>query len=54
LVLYRVTYAFVGLKTRGGPREIGTAVTKAVVLSFVLVLVFDYYVTRILLFFDLD
>ncbi len=44
---------YVGLKTKGGPREIGSSVTKAVVISFVLILVFDYYVTRILLFLDI-
>jgi len=44
----------VGLKTKGGPREIGYSVTKAVVMSFVLVLVSDYYITRILLFLNID
>lgn len=53
-VIISIVCCYVGLKTRGGPREIGTSVTKAVVLSFVLVLVFDYYVTRILLFLSLD
>lgn len=53
-VIISIVCCYVGLKTKGGPREIGTSVTKAVVLSFVLVLVFDYYVTRILLFLNLD
>lgn len=53
-VIISIVCCYVGLKTKGGPREIGASVTKAVVLSFVLVLVFDYYATRILLFFDLD
>lgn len=53
-VIISIVCCYVGLKTRGGPREIGTSVTKAVVLSFVLVLVFDYYVTRILLFLNID
>ncbi|HVY56196.1 MAG TPA: ABC transporter permease, partial [Thermodesulfobacteriota bacterium] len=53
-VIISIVCCYVGLKTKGGPREIGTSVTKAVVMSFVLVLVFDYYVTRILLFFNLD
>lgn len=53
-VIISIVCCYVGLKTKGGPREIGKSVTKAVVLSFVLVLVFDYYVTRILLFFNLD
>ncbi len=53
-VIISIVCCYVGLKTKGGPREIGTSVTKAVVLSFVLVLVFDYYATRILIFLDLD
>lgn len=53
-VIISIVCCYVGLKTKGGPREIGSSVTKAVVLSFVLVLVFDYYVTRILLFLNLD
>lgn len=53
-VIISIVCCYVGLKTKGGPREIGSSVTKAVVLSFVLVLVFDYYITRILLFLNLD
>jgi phospholipid/cholesterol/gamma-HCH transport system permease protein len=53
-VIISTVCCYVGLKTKGGPREIGTSVTKAVVMSFVLVLVFDYYVTRILIFLNLD
>ncbi len=53
-VIISIVCCYVGLKTKGGPREIGTSVTKAVVLSFVLVLVFDYYATRILLFLNID
>lgn len=53
-VIISIVCCYVGLKTKGGPREIGKSVTKAVVMSFVLVLVFDYYVTRILLFLNLD
>ncbi len=53
-VIISIVCCYVGLKTSGGPREIGRSVTKAVVLSFVLVLVFDYYVTRVLLFLNLD
>lgn len=40
---------YTGLSTRGGPREIGGAVTKAVVASLILILVLDYFVTKILL-----
>jgi len=42
-----------GLRTIGGPRGIGRSVTKAVVNSIVLILILDYVLTRILLFFDL-
>ena len=38
-----------GLNTRGGPRGIGRSVTKAVVNSIVLIVMFDYVLTRILL-----
>ena len=39
----------IGLNTRGGPREIGAAVTRGVVTSLILILVLDYFVTRALL-----
>jgi phospholipid/cholesterol/gamma-HCH transport system permease protein len=35
-----------GLTTIGGPRGIGRSVTKAVVNSIVLIVVFDYILTR--------
>jgi phospholipid/cholesterol/gamma-HCH transport system permease protein len=38
-----------GLVTRGGPRGIGRSVTKAVVNSIVLIVIFDYILTSILL-----
>ena len=37
-----------GLRTSGGPREIGFAVTRSVVLSLVAILTFDYFITKIL------
>jgi phospholipid/cholesterol/gamma-HCH transport system permease protein len=40
---------YVGLRTRGGPEEIGRAVTKAVVVSFMLVFILDYLLTRSLM-----
>jgi phospholipid/cholesterol/gamma-HCH transport system permease protein len=40
---------YIGLNTRGGPREIGMSVTKAVVASLILILVLDYFVTKALL-----
>ena len=39
----------IGLNTRGGPREIGAAVTRAVVASLILILVLNYFVTKFLL-----
>jgi phospholipid/cholesterol/gamma-HCH transport system permease protein len=41
-----------GLQTIGGPRGIGRSVTKAVVNSIVLILILDYFLTRLLLYFD--
>jgi phospholipid/cholesterol/gamma-HCH transport system permease protein len=40
-----------GLDTRGGPRSIGRSVTKAVVNSIVLIVILDYVMSRLLLFF---
>ncbi len=37
-----------GLRTRGGPREIGLAVTRSVVLSLVAILTLDYFITKVL------
>jgi len=39
----------IGLNTRGGPREIGASVTRAVVTSLILILVLDYFVTQLLM-----
>lgn len=36
-----------GLRTQGGPREIGFSVTRAVVSSMILILLLDYFITRI-------
>jgi len=38
----------VALRTRGGPREIGTAVTRAVVSALIFILFTDYFITRAL------
>jgi phospholipid/cholesterol/gamma-HCH transport system permease protein len=43
------TCCYVGLKTTGGPEEIGRAVTRAVVLSFMFIFVLNYLITRILM-----
>ena len=53
-IIISIVSCYIGLRTKGGPREIGKSVTKAVVLSFILVLVSDYFITRILLFLNLD
>lgn len=42
-----------GLQTIGGPRGIGRSVTKAVVNSIVLILILDYFLTRVLLYLDI-
>lgn len=39
----------IGLNTRGGPREIGASVTRAVVVSLIIILVLDYFVTKALM-----
>lgn len=38
-----------GLRTSGGPREVGHAVTRSVVASMITVLFLDYFVTRLLM-----
>src|ERR1035438_7865612 len=38
-----------GLSTIGGPRGIGRSVTKAVVNSIILIVMFDYFLTRVLM-----
>jgi phospholipid/cholesterol/gamma-HCH transport system permease protein len=40
---------YVGFKTTGGARGIGQSTTRSVVLSFMLILVADYFLTRLLL-----
>ena len=48
-VIIGVVSCHQGLVTIGGPRGIGRSVTKAVVNSIVLIVIFDYILTRILL-----
>jgi phospholipid/cholesterol/gamma-HCH transport system permease protein len=48
-VAVAITCCYVGLRTRGGPEEIGRAVTRAVVLSFMLIFVLNYLITRALM-----
>jgi phospholipid/cholesterol/gamma-HCH transport system permease protein len=48
-VAVAVTCSYVGLRTTGGPEELGRAVTRAVVLSFMYIFVLNYLITRILM-----
>lgn len=44
-----VICCYVGFSTTGGARGIGTSTTRSVVLSFMLILVADYFLTRLLM-----
>jgi len=44
-----LVFCYVGFKTTGGARGIGRSTTRSVVLSFMLILVADYFLTRILM-----
>jgi phospholipid/cholesterol/gamma-HCH transport system permease protein len=48
-VVVVITSCYVGLKTTGGPEEIGRSVTRAVVLSFMMIFVLNYLITRSLM-----
>jgi phospholipid/cholesterol/gamma-HCH transport system permease protein len=48
-VVVAITCCYVGLRTTGGPEEIGRAVTKAVVLSFMFIFILNYLITRSLM-----
>ncbi len=45
-----VVGCYKGFKTTGGAEGVGRFTTQSVVLSFILIIVFDYFITRILLF----
>jgi len=45
-VAVAITCCYVGLRTTGGPEEIGRSVTRAVVLSFMFIFVLNYVITR--------
>jgi len=51
-VIIGVVACHQGLVTIGGPRGIGRSVTKAVVNSIVLILILDYFLTRLLLYLE--
>jgi len=44
-----VICCYVGFKTSGGARGIGISTTRSVVLSFMMILVADYFLTRVLM-----
>ena len=44
-----IVACYVGFKTTGGARGIGRSTTRSVVLSFMLILVLDYFLTRLLM-----
>jgi phospholipid/cholesterol/gamma-HCH transport system permease protein len=44
-----VVACYVGFKTTGGARGIGRSTTRSVVMSFMIILVADYFLTRILM-----
>lgn len=48
-VAVAITCCYVGLRTTGGPEEIGRAVTRGVVLSFMFIFVLNYLITRMLM-----
>jgi phospholipid/cholesterol/gamma-HCH transport system permease protein len=48
-VAVAITCCYIGLRTTGGPEEIGKAVTRAVVLSFMFIFVLNYLITRALM-----
>lgn len=52
-VIIGVVSCHQGLATIGGPRGIGRSVTKAVVNSIVMILITDYFMTRLLLTLDM-
>ena len=44
-----VISCYVGFNTSGGSRGIGVSTTRSVVLSFMLILIADYFLTRLLM-----
>jgi len=50
-IIITVTGCYYGLQTTGGGEGVGRATTKAMVLSFILILVSDYFLTILLLMF---
>lgn len=48
-VIIALVSCYQGLKTTGGPQEIASTTTKAVVLSFLLIFVSNYFISRMLI-----
>jgi phospholipid/cholesterol/gamma-HCH transport system permease protein len=42
---------YYGLKTEGGPEEVGNATTKTVVVSFMVILIANFFLTKIMMYF---
>ncbi len=43
-----LTACNIGLRTQGGPREVGNSVTRSVVTSLIAILILDYFITKAL------
>lgn len=48
-VVIITTCCYIGLNTRGGPREIGASLTKAIVTSLIFILVLDFFINEVLI-----
>ena len=51
-VIIGLVSCFQGLRTSGGPRAIGQAVTQSVVKSIVFILILDYFITRLFVYIE--
>jgi phospholipid/cholesterol/gamma-HCH transport system permease protein len=47
--LISITACYFGLRTTGGTEGVGIATTRTVVVSSILILIVDYFVTQVLL-----
>ena len=50
-IIITLTGCYYGLQTTGGGEGVGRATTKAMVLSFILILISDFFLTQLLLMF---
>jgi len=51
-VVIGLVSCYQGMQTSGGPRAIGASVTQSVVKSIVFILILDYFVTRLFVYFE--